>query len=77
MRIREKIEARKIPGVSVILVNTEVELKVLAALYVKAELDQEPTGEPMAQCLTEEFYGGYMSPAHPTEGLEYLVVVPG
>jgi len=25
--------------------------------------------------LTKEFYGGYMSPAHPTEAMEYMVVV--
>lgn len=26
-------------------------------------------------CLTQEFYGGYVSPGHPTESVEYLVLV--
>jgi hypothetical protein len=75
-RVREKIEARKIPGVSVVFVNTEAELKALCALYVRVVLDQEPTGETSLQCLTKEFYAGYRSPAHPTEDLEYLAIVP-
>jgi hypothetical protein len=26
-------------------------------------------------CLTHEFYGGYVSPGHPTEAVEYLILV--
>lgn len=55
---------------------TPAALKGMAEGYVIDMYGAQPAGETVLHCLTQEFYDGYLSPAHPSGSVEYLAVIP-
>lgn len=51
-------------------------LKFMVIGYLIEFHEYQPTEEVFIECLDREFHFGYTSPAHPTSGVEYLVVAP-
>lgn len=50
-------------------------LKLLCQEYVRKSFHPRARLRSEWFCLTSSFYGGYRSPAHPSEGMEYLIIV--
>lgn len=75
-RIADWTKRKRIPGLHATHGYTPEDLKLLAEGYTYELLDSEPAGRTAVHCLSEEFYGGYQSPAHPGGILEHLIVVP-